>query len=207
MGQYLHLFDTVSAFTEAYNGEAYQEPWVSYTEETSAVTYNKPTPAEQVRMWLMSLPYSSHIVGIMPDFPSPAGDQPFGDYTYEQYYPESMTFAVDECPGWGWARINQVSDSWFVDMIESVDWEHVYSHWLDSENGYPFRILFDVNTGTIPSGEEPYVTSGFFMEYENGNLSLNEDPNSMESLSDDDYGWMVKTAGNQIYYTTRYYED
>ena len=41
MGQYLHLFDTVSAFTEAYNGEAYQEPWVSYTEETSAVTYNK----------------------------------------------------------------------------------------------------------------------------------------------------------------------
>ena len=27
--------------SEAYNGEAYQEPWVSYTEETSAVTYNK----------------------------------------------------------------------------------------------------------------------------------------------------------------------
>lgn len=41
MGKYLHLFDTVSAFTSAYNGEAYQEPWVSYTEETSAATYNK----------------------------------------------------------------------------------------------------------------------------------------------------------------------
>ena len=41
MGKYLHLFDTVSAFTQEYNGEAYIEPWVSYTEENEHVDYNK----------------------------------------------------------------------------------------------------------------------------------------------------------------------
>ena len=41
MAQFLHLFETVSAFTEQYNGEAYEEPWVSYTEENNNVNYNK----------------------------------------------------------------------------------------------------------------------------------------------------------------------
>lgn len=41
MSQYLHLFDTVSAFTEAYNGEAYEEPWVSLTTANGEVNYNK----------------------------------------------------------------------------------------------------------------------------------------------------------------------
>ena len=42
--KYLHLFDTESAFTEAYNGSDYHEPWVSYTDETEGqehVDYNK----------------------------------------------------------------------------------------------------------------------------------------------------------------------
>ena len=43
MGKYLHLFESVSAFTEAYNGEGYEEPWVSYVEEVSGVQYNKGT--------------------------------------------------------------------------------------------------------------------------------------------------------------------
>lgn len=44
MGKYLHLFETESAFNTAYNGEAYEEPWVSYTEEVEGqehVDYNK----------------------------------------------------------------------------------------------------------------------------------------------------------------------
>lgn len=41
MGKYLHEFDTVSAFTQAYTGETYEEPWVSLTNETSAVTFNR----------------------------------------------------------------------------------------------------------------------------------------------------------------------
>lgn len=41
MAQHLHLFETVSAFTEQYNGEGYKEPWVSYTEENGKVVYNK----------------------------------------------------------------------------------------------------------------------------------------------------------------------
>ena len=41
MGKYLHLFETTSAFTEAYNGEEYIEPWVSYTRENGHVDYNK----------------------------------------------------------------------------------------------------------------------------------------------------------------------
>lgn len=41
MAKYLHRFDSENEFQAAYNGEDYLEPWVSYTEETSAVTYNK----------------------------------------------------------------------------------------------------------------------------------------------------------------------
>lgn len=44
MGQYLHKFNMESAFNTAYNGEAYHEPWVSYTDETEGqehVDYNK----------------------------------------------------------------------------------------------------------------------------------------------------------------------
>ena len=39
--KFIHNFDTVSAFTESYNGEGYEEPWVSYVKETEAVNYNK----------------------------------------------------------------------------------------------------------------------------------------------------------------------
>lgn len=41
MGKFLHLYDAISAFTQDYNGEAYVEPWVSYTEENEHVDYNK----------------------------------------------------------------------------------------------------------------------------------------------------------------------
>ena len=41
MENYLHLFESQSAFNSAYTGEEYHEPWVSYTMETSSVTYNK----------------------------------------------------------------------------------------------------------------------------------------------------------------------
>ena len=41
MSRYMHLFETVSAFTEQYNGEGYEEPWVSFTEENEKVAYNK----------------------------------------------------------------------------------------------------------------------------------------------------------------------
>ena len=43
--RFLHRYETVSAFTEDYNGEAYVEPWVSYTHENEQVDYNKPDPA------------------------------------------------------------------------------------------------------------------------------------------------------------------
>ena len=39
---YLHYFEDASAFTEAYNGEEYKEPWTSYTVENEKVDYNKP---------------------------------------------------------------------------------------------------------------------------------------------------------------------
>ena len=42
MGQYLHKYDSLSAFTEDYNGEAYHEPWVSLVDENEHVDYNKP---------------------------------------------------------------------------------------------------------------------------------------------------------------------
>lgn len=41
MGKYLHLYDTEAEFDEAYNGDSYLEPWVSYTEDIERVDYNK----------------------------------------------------------------------------------------------------------------------------------------------------------------------
>jgi hypothetical protein len=41
MQNYLHLFEDASEFNTAFSGEDYHEPWVSFTKETSAVTYNK----------------------------------------------------------------------------------------------------------------------------------------------------------------------
>lgn len=40
---YIHLFQTVNEFNSAFTNN-YVEPWVSYTKESSAVTYNKPDP-------------------------------------------------------------------------------------------------------------------------------------------------------------------
>ena len=41
MGKYLHRFDAEEDFNAAYNGEDYIEPWVSYTNESGRVDYNK----------------------------------------------------------------------------------------------------------------------------------------------------------------------
>ena len=49
MGQFLHKYETLTAFTEDYNGAAYHEPWVSYVNETGneRVDYNK-TPEPEI---------------------------------------------------------------------------------------------------------------------------------------------------------------
>ena len=41
MENYLHLFETEQEFNAQYEGSGYTEPWVSYTMETSAVSFNK----------------------------------------------------------------------------------------------------------------------------------------------------------------------
>ena len=41
MGKYIHKFETTAEFEAIYNGTGYTEPWVSYTEENSKVSYNK----------------------------------------------------------------------------------------------------------------------------------------------------------------------
>lgn len=41
----IHLFDTVAEFNTAYTGSSYAEPWVSFTMENSAVSFNFTMPA------------------------------------------------------------------------------------------------------------------------------------------------------------------
>ncbi len=41
--KYLHLFETEQEFQEAYNGNDYEAPWVSLTNLTGSVHYNKIT--------------------------------------------------------------------------------------------------------------------------------------------------------------------
>ena len=40
MAEYIHLFQTEAEFTSAFTND-YHEPWVSYTNETSSITFNK----------------------------------------------------------------------------------------------------------------------------------------------------------------------
>ena len=42
--KYIHLFESVEQFNEAYNGQDYEEPWVSYTRESEGFGFNKKTP-------------------------------------------------------------------------------------------------------------------------------------------------------------------
>ena len=42
MESYIHLYETNSEFTAAYNSPNYKEPWLSLTEENMEVNYNKP---------------------------------------------------------------------------------------------------------------------------------------------------------------------
>ena len=42
MESYIHLYETNSDFTKAYNGPDYKEPWLSLTEENMTISYNKP---------------------------------------------------------------------------------------------------------------------------------------------------------------------
>ena len=42
MESYIHLYKTNSEFTKAYNGPDYKEPWLSLTEDTMTISYNKP---------------------------------------------------------------------------------------------------------------------------------------------------------------------
>lgn len=41
MENYIHYFETNTAFQDAYNGEDYHEPWVSLVDENEEIKYNK----------------------------------------------------------------------------------------------------------------------------------------------------------------------
>ena len=43
---YLHLYETEQEFQNAYNGEGYDEPWISYTEQSERCDYNKEEEEE-----------------------------------------------------------------------------------------------------------------------------------------------------------------
>ena len=57
MGKFIHLFNTEAEY-EAKRESGYTEPWVSYTRETSAVTYNKDEHEELLEMQLLSSSFS-----------------------------------------------------------------------------------------------------------------------------------------------------
>lgn len=42
MAKYIHIFNTTQEFENAYDGDKYIEPWVSYTRENEQVYYNHP---------------------------------------------------------------------------------------------------------------------------------------------------------------------
>ena len=109
MGKYLHRFDAEEDFNEAYNGEDYIEPWVSYTDETEGeehVDYNRTTGNKVVinaicdqtqDYWYESIGYeveyaSSDFVpfssGATYEFRCPWGNETFvvgQTYEYDEY--------------------------------------------------------------------------------------------------------------------------
>ena len=205
MGIFLHKFETQNEFVSAYTGQEYIEPWVSYTEENEEVNYNKPTVSEQLRAYLKSLPNADHIVGVMPEFPSFYNGEG-GDPTYQQYYEDyggyMGLFLVNQCPGWDWTPLNGLTNSWLMDMIESVDWEHCYYwYWNDDHTTYPFRILYDTELPVYDPVTQSNNTFSFGIKLENEELSINDE----YTIYDGD-AQGVKTSSNQVFHTQRYNE-
>ena len=86
MGQYLHLYESESAFTNDYNGEYYHEPWVSLTKQNGDVNYNKRPLIE--RVW--------ELAG-NSGFPLPPKVMVFnGSYHYTMWGSGTSQFFADE---------------------------------------------------------------------------------------------------------------
>lgn len=165
MAQFLHLFETVSAFTEQYNGEDYEEPWVSYTKENTEVNYNKPAIdavlREKARELVISGQSPVGIVMMCPDTP---------DSSYVNNDPSGLYNVFDtSVKGWGYCMFSSMTLQVLMEIIdENGNWNDVYGKksgmgicWIDETEmshiigdsnpekdiTYPFMWLWDMPDG------------------------------------------------------------
>ena len=85
MKSYIHLYETNSEFTEAYNGPDYDEPWLSLTEENMTISYNKPK--------LTAITFNS--ITWVTDVPSTGGTATKDNCTFEVYAKYDNGISVD----------------------------------------------------------------------------------------------------------------
>ena len=85
MESYIHLYETNSEFTEAYNGPDYKEPWLSLTEEGMKVNYNKPK--------LTAITFGT--ITWVKDVPAKGGKATKGNCTFEVYAKYDNGISVD----------------------------------------------------------------------------------------------------------------
>jgi len=147
MGQFLHLFNTESAFNAAYNGSDYHEPWVSYTDETEGqehVDYNKK------ELWLRVF-QNSNIDGYTAEELEVINN--IWDYWYVEN-PESVSYdTVDMEIRWP-IRLyfvdNLVSD---FNRNDPDTYNQTFTVTNGTYGGSSGRFYFDVNDGNCLSGE------------------------------------------------------
>lgn len=80
--KYVHYYETDSEFRQVYNGNEYEEPWVSLTEQNGEVNYNKIMPIGYID--------SSNLFGQLAlgfDYNND-GQLNENDFNYWQYYCE-----------------------------------------------------------------------------------------------------------------------
>jgi hypothetical protein len=116
MGKYIHLFGTTAEFEAAYNGESYEEPWVSYTEDSSAVTYNQNTVT------------CGDVLPVPPHAEYVASESFSGIYTTFYFYGYRMCLDAPD-----WPREAPTGTS----TVNLFVWRSNDGEWVVSDGGYP----------------------------------------------------------------------
>ena len=163
MGQYLHKFDTESAFSAAYNGSDYHEPCVSYTDETQGqehVNYNKGPLIE--RIWELN--------GNTNPYPTKVLILPVTDCINVQDYGQLVMTAIT-CCGCNFNGYRDLSNDTGATVVDSMEFKDSDIH----PNSMFFFLWTDPETwhGRFEEGTISYEEVGYAYVDQNGDISYN----------------------------------
>ena len=131
MAKYIHLFQSASTFETAYNGEDYNEPWLSYTKDVEHVDYNKLKNWIRVVYSPDTCAASGYGIETTPDYDSAFDNSENSTYILYNECADVETVVKGELPYWDkFCRLSigqpeDWDDYWGIDSGGPGEWEIV----------------------------------------------------------------------------------